>query len=197
MSEDGHGTVDFHEDFELAAQAALGDALAQRRVLELVAPVILQKARRATASHPHDAEDYAQEAMMQCLDARVLRRYRAHAPLLHYLRAVAYMRIITLARRDAAQKAREMRAAILSGDAWRVEEGADHDADSVGLGQALAGALALEPPFVELIADLKSSGLSNSQIADVLDCPRGSVGGAWHRAQQRLRVRLQAWDPNA
>jgi RNA polymerase sigma-70 factor (ECF subfamily) len=83
---------------EVARSAARGDAQAQRRLFEAIAPALLPPLRMILGPQHPDLEDALQEALLGLL--RGLAGFRGESSVLHYARRVAVKRAIEVRRRE-------------------------------------------------------------------------------------------------
>ena len=147
------------------------------------------------AGNPDDAEDLAQEAVVEAF--RAFDRYRPGTYFDRWLyRIMSRTYIDTVRRRRRrptvsldAPSAAEGNARILSlGDSSQDPQELTEKASLDGAIQAALDGLPQEFRAAVVLADIE--GLSYDEVADALRCPVGTVRSRLHRARQILRGAL-------
>ena len=147
------------------------------------------------AGNPDDAEDLAQEAVVEAF--RAFDRYRPGTYFDRWLyRIMSRTDIDTVRRRRRrptvsldAPSAAEGNARILSlGDSSQDPQELTEKASLDGAIQAALDGLPQEFRAAVVLADIE--GLSYDEVADALRCPVGTVRSRLHRARQMLRGAL-------
>ena len=179
------------DERRLVEAARGGDARAMRRLLALVSRPAFRYGM-TFCRDPRDAEEIAQDVLASL--ARSLPLYRGDSSLSTWAYSVA--------RRACIRRRRGSRAATLSLDAWREEEGRE-PAEAPGedphatverleLREAVAAAIrALPAPLREAVILRDVEGLSARQAAAVLKASERAVKSRLHRARLALRTRLE------
>ncbi len=176
---------------QVARSACEGDAQAQRRLFEAVAPSLLAPLRIILGSRHPDLEDALQEALLGLL--RGLGSFRGESSVLHYARRVAVKRAIEVRRRErtAARKiehSRELHVAAppTPGDAVVAIRRRQHLRDLL---EELPGVQA------ETLAMKIVLGHSLEEIAEAMGAPVNTVRSRLRLAKEALRRRIDA-DPS-
>ena len=174
------------EDTELVERARQGDVAAYetlvRRYQGLAVRAAYVVAGRA------EAEDAAQEAFVKAY--RALPRFRSGAPFRPWL-----MRIVTNEARNRVRSSRRrealaLRAAAVSGGAAPSPEAAAEEMEDRR--ELLASVERLPRMDREIIAYRYLLGLSESETAEALEVPAGTVKSRLSRAMTRLRTEMVA-----
>jgi len=135
---------------------------------------------------PQEAEDLCQSAWLEVI--RSLRSYRGRGPFRAWLHAIAlnlYKDGLRRSRLDLIALDDEELPAGLATDPQRELERLD-------AARALEAALnRLNPAHREVLILHELQGLKYREIADILDCPLGTVKSRLHHAMVALRATLQ------
>ncbi len=171
-----------HSDEALMARVARGDELAYRQLSRRHLPAMLGLARRILGNTA-DAEDVAQEAML---------RVWTHAPRWQPLAAFRtwLTRVVVnlcLDRKRRAQWVALEAAGEIVDTAPGVTEKAEHDEREQLLAAAIAELPARQRTAIVLTY---SEGMSNAQVAEVLDTSVSAVETLLIRGKQNLRMQL-------
>ncbi len=180
------------------AAARAGREEAYRCLLARFGPRLYGYFFRATGSH-HDAEDLLGEVMLRLV--RSLRRYDDRGRFEPWLFSIAANLV-----RDRIRRARASpQAATLDADGGEgpslgetlkgaerpVDEGLLRDEAGRAVNEALAR---LDERSRQMILLRHFAGMSFKEIAEVFDCPVGTVLARVHRGLRALRRMLQAED---
>ena len=145
--------------------------------------------RVAYAIAPGDAEDVVQEAFVKAHQA--LKRFRADAPFRPWMLRIVTNEAHNHRRRDGRQErlaVRESNRRATTG--WLTpEDAAINEDDRRRLAEAVS---ALSPPDREVIALRWFAGLTEAEMAVILDCRPGTVKSRLSRALDRLRATIPA-----
>jgi len=186
------GHVDAHGDppagdsgVQLAAlvqHARAGDADAEQRLFEAIAPVVRRVCRGVLGDRHLDLEDTIQECLVDVL--RALPQYRSDGELVHYVTKIAIRRAI-LARRRGAQRERSLRVleALQDTDVLHpaIPSAAEH---SRMLSDVLARVSDVQGETLVLRVIL---GLSMEEIASTMAVPVNTVRTPQRLAKDALR----------
>jgi RNA polymerase sigma-70 factor (ECF subfamily) len=169
-------------DLALMARVARGDELAYRQLSRRHLPAMLGLARRILGNAA-DAEDVAQEAML---------RVWTHAPRWQPLAAFRtwLTRVVVnlcLDRKRRAQWVALEAAGEIVDPAPGVTEKAEHDEREQLLAAAIAELPARQRSAIMLTY---SEGMSNAQVAEILDTSVSAIETLLVRGKQNLRARL-------
>ena len=142
-----------------------------------------------------DAQDIVQETFLKAYDG--LGRFRANASFYTWLYRIAVNACLTERRK------RQRRPGLVSMDSQRTrtEPAADADqtrpsrpVESAECRQAVRQAIQALPAEQRAAVVLKDiEGHSYESIADILQCPVGTVRSRLHRARMQLRESLAVW----
>ena len=178
-----------HVDERTAHRLAAFEELVQRHRTQIY------RVAYRLAGNPDDAEDLAQEAVVEAF--RAFDRYRPGTYFDRWLyRIMSRTYIDTVRRRRRrptvsldAPSAAEGGARILSlGDSSQDPQELTEKASLDGAIQAALDRLPQEFRAAVVLADIE--GLSYDEVADALGCPVGTVRSRLHRARQMLRGAL-------
>ena len=180
-------------DRELVSRLLLGDEEAFRDLFGRYAPSALALARRVVRE-PAIAQETVQEAFLA-----VWRSPAAFDPdrgsVKSWLMGIVHNRAVDAVRREAAQQRRAEASSVFDPPV----EVADQVLDQIGLPEerrAVRQALALLPaPQREVIELMYFSGLSQSQVAQRLSVPLGTVKSRTLLGMRRLRAELMEAEP--
>jgi RNA polymerase sigma factor (sigma-70 family) len=174
------------DDDGLVAAVRLGDAGAARVVYQRHGAAVLRFARAMTRTRAL-AEDIVHDTFVQFL-ARPDRYDSERGPLVAYLLGIARMRV----RRELQSTPASSGAA----DAPALEEAGasleDAAAQAEVIDRVRSAILALPLRHREVITLCDLQELPYTIVADVLDCPVGTVRSRLHRARALLAIRLTA-----
>jgi RNA polymerase sigma-70 factor (ECF subfamily) len=178
-----------NEDDRLMARAAAGDTGAFGCIVRRHQARLLGFARRFLPHEPAvAADDVVQEAFVRLWHER--ERYEPHGRLVFFL-----FQIVRNLCRDRARASASSFPSALS------DEPADTDIFDDLRARALAEAV--QQAVAELHEEQRAvfvlshyEGLRYHEIADVLDCPLGTVASRKHQAVRTLRRRLAGWLDN-
>jgi RNA polymerase sigma factor (sigma-70 family) len=171
------------DDDALVAALRIGDAAAARVVYERHGAAVLRFARAMTGSRAL-AEDIVHDTFVQFL-ARPDRFDSERGPLVAWLLGIARIRL-----------RRELKGALASGESDGpsepdpVESLEDAAAHAQVIDRVRAAILALPLRHREVITLCDLQELPYAVVADVLDCPVGTVRSRLHRARALLAIRL-------
>ncbi|MGH2557618.1 MAG: RNA polymerase sigma factor [Thermomicrobiales bacterium] len=176
------------DESELIERAKNGDGDAYEELVRRYQDLAFRTAYLITGSAA-DAEDAAQEAFVKAYYA--LGRFRAGAPLRPWL-----LRIV-------ANEARNRRAAVARRPTLALSAAADRPSGDTALSPEAAALVHEErTALLDVVSGLKEDDrlviayryfldLSEGEMAEALDCPRGTVKSRLSRALGRARVALQ------
>ncbi|GAA2746945.1 sigma-70 family RNA polymerase sigma factor [Terrabacter aerolatus] len=174
-------------DASLARDAALGDRLAFEVLLHRHGPALHRYALRTCAT-PADAEDVVQETFVAAW--RGLNRWDGRASVKTWLFAIAARKVADASRkRRAVPIDDQLLEPVASGDA-----GPDDHARERELLQALEAALD-ELPYNQRACWvlIEVEGLSQAEVASVLEMSPDAVRGTIFRARRNLTERMARW----
>lgn len=175
-------------DADLARRCRRGDPAAWRLLVRRVGPVVYRIAARVLGPGA-EAEDAGQEALLRV--HRAFGTYDATRPLTPWVARITYNVCLR-------QLARRGRPGGPSDDPERVLRESDPGAPSPedAVARAEAGALVgaalerLDPADRVLVTLTYQDGLSNSEVAEAMDLPIGTVKTRLRRARASLRTLL-------
>lgn len=171
-------------DEQLAAAVHHGDVTAARLIYERYGPAVLRFARAMTRTRA-SAEDVVHDTIVQFL-SRPNGYDSARGPLIAYLLGIARIRIRRLLRdTPAASETASRSAEPASADSLEDEASRRELVDRV---RAAVLALPLQHREVITLCDLQE--LPYAVVAEVLDCPLGTIRSRLHRARVLLAIRL-------
>jgi RNA polymerase sigma factor (sigma-70 family) len=171
------------EDDALVAALRLGDAGAARVVYERHGAAVLRFARAMTRTRAL-AEDIVHDTFVQFL-TRPDRFDSERGPLVAYLLGIARIRVRRELKDLPAPVAGDSPPEPLTEASL---EDAAAQAETIGRVRAAILALPLRHREVITLCDLQE--LPYTIVADVLDCPVGTIRSRLHRARALLAIRL-------
>ena len=166
---------------ELVRRAQDGDAAAFRRVVELHAEP-LWRCARAMCGDPHEAEDLAQETLVEAW--RSLRRFDGRGRLSTWLYGILRHRFLKARRRRRPPLAKEGRPAARPSPAAGPAAAAAQSEEAGLVREALAVLSTEHRAVLELRF---FAGASLDEIATLLGCPLGTVKSRLHNGLEKLR----------
>ena len=143
---------------------------------------------RAMLGDRLDAEEVLHDAFMNALKSEAERLDEGS------FRALIYRIARNLAlnrRRDAGRRDKKIRDVALESEP--TSERADQVLEARQLEVALANAVRRLPEQLSELYELRTSGLSYEQIADVVEVPLGTVKSRMHQMVHVLREELRPW----
>ena len=168
----------------LMRRVADGDAQAFGQIVRAHQARLTRFATRLLGD-PEAAQDAAQEAFLRLWRLRA--RYQPRGCLQAYL-----LRAVRTVCLDYARAARPWEA-LTEGDADESPE-PPAQAQASGLAEAVARAVVSLPEGQRAVFLLSQyEELTYAEIAEVLDCPLGTVASRKHQATETLRRKLSAW----
>lgn len=150
---------------------------------------IVRKVARAYARSADDAEDLAQEILLQLW--RSARRYEARAAATTWIYRVALNTALGWSRKE--RRRRDDRAPIVGEVPAREAPGVEHAMARESVDRLYAAIHELPAADVALVL-VYLDGLSYRQIADIFGISENAVGARLNRARQALREKLR--EPN-
>lgn len=177
-------------DLALARAAALGDREAFEDIVQRHGPVMLRYARRVLRDQG-DAEEAVQEALVAAW--RTMERFRGDSALRTWLLGLTSHKAVDVARRRRAQPVDDEvlagRPADDRSDPWTAASGSE-------LAAALQEAL-LELPYGQRAAWVlvELEGMTQPEVAAIMNATPDSVRGNLFRARRRLEERMARWRP--
>jgi RNA polymerase sigma factor (sigma-70 family) len=170
-------------DEQLAAAVCRGDAAAARALYERHGATVLRFALAMTRTHA-TAEDIVHDTFLHYL-SRPERYDGERGPLIAYLLGIARI----LVRRSLRDGLSERTGPIAEEGADLVEE---HAVRRELVDRVRAAVLALPMQHREIITLCDLQELPYATVAEVLDCPLGTIRSRLHRARALLAARLSA-----
>jgi RNA polymerase sigma-70 factor, ECF subfamily len=165
---------------DLARGAAAGDARALEELLAELRPSLVRTARLVVGAGAWEAEDAAQEALLDV--ARAIGSLRDPDAVGQWALRIATRRALKAARR---QRLRRLHRGLDEAPELSVEA----DARTADLKRAFDSL----PPRLRAVAVLRLYvGLSEQEAATVLECAVGTVKSHLHEARRRLAAALRA-----
>lgn len=179
------------DDDALMKQAAAGDTQAFGCLVTAYQRRLLRFAHRMLGD-AEAAEDAVQEAFLRLWAGRL--RYRPQGRLEHLL-----LRIVRNACLDQARSRRNEEFAEDGAEtSGFLADSLERQVEQRTLADAIRQAVQTLPEPQRAVFILSEyEGLSYAQIADVLDCPIGTVASRKHLAVAALRRRLETWTEEA
>jgi RNA polymerase sigma-70 factor (ECF subfamily) len=141
-----------------------------------------------------DAEDVFHEAFMSALRSTTVPFAAGTTPVQGGFRTWLYRvaRNAALNRMRSAQRGARAAARLVHAEPAR-EAGADERIASHELEHALGAAVARLPPALAEVFNLRTSGLSYDEMANVLEIPLGTLKSRMHQMVTHLREDLRPW----
>jgi len=183
-------------DDVLVAQAQRGDAAAFGRLVERHQDALFNGICRMVGRR-EDAEDLAQEAFVKAF--RAIGRFEGRSSFFTWLYSIAHNLVISHRRKTGS--ARRLRPLSLQHGSDDEEPGIDPRDSADGpdtLAERLETRERVERAIAELHDDYRAvivmrdiQGLDYQAMAEVLQCPQGTVKSRLHRARLALRDRLK------
>jgi RNA polymerase sigma-70 factor (ECF subfamily) len=176
------------EDAELIARARTGDVAAYESIVRRYQDVAIRTAHLICPET--DADDAVQEAFIKAFDA--LPRFREGAPLRPWLLRIVANEARNRRRSAGRRQGLAARAAAASGDLGSGSvRGPERDVIAAEQRTELLSALGtLRDEDREILGARFLLDLSESEAADTLGIPRGTVKSRTSRALDRLRAAL-------
>jgi RNA polymerase sigma-70 factor (ECF subfamily) len=176
------------EDAELIARARTGDVAAYESIVRRYQDVAIRTAHLICPET--DADDAVQEAFIKAFDA--LPRFREGAPLRPWLLRIVANEARNRRRSAGRRQGLAARAAAASGDLGSGSvPGPERDVIAAEQRTELLSALGtLRDEDREILGARFLLDLSESEAADTLGIPRGTVKSRTSRALDRLRAAL-------
>jgi len=174
-------------DDELVRRARRGDDAAFRALVDRHAGRLYGLALHL-AGDAADAEDIVQETFVGAF--RGLRGFRGEASVRTWLTRILVRRVAKLRRWRRLRLLRRVERAGEAGRDARSDEATAETRADIRMDVAdVLGRLSREHRTVIVLRELQ--GMNYSEIADVLDVPRGTVESRLFRARQRLKELLK------
>jgi RNA polymerase sigma factor (sigma-70 family) len=174
------------DDDALLAALRSGDAAAARAVYERHGAAVLRFARAMTRTRAL-AEDIVHDTFVQVL-TRPDRFDSERGPLIAYLLGIARIRV----RRELKEASAPNGASDGPAEDGAVASLEDTAAHAEVIDRVRSAILALPMRHREVITLCDLQELPYAIVADVLDCPVGTVRSRLHRARALLAIRLTA-----
>ena len=175
-------------DLDLVRQAGRGNAAAFHALVDRHAAHLFRVAQSLSAGRA-DAEDIVQETFLGAY--RSLRTFDGRASVKTWL-----TRILMRQAARAWNRSRKSRSSLPldAADQSRPAESSVGGIASVERGLDIAAAVQQLPPdFRAVVVMREFHQMSYAEIADVLQCPQGTVESRLHRARAELRRRLRSY----
>jgi RNA polymerase sigma factor (sigma-70 family) len=167
----------------LAREAAAGDERALDGLLAELSPLVVRSVRLVVGSGSQEAEDAAQEALLDV--ARSIRSLREPEAARAWALRIATTRALKHARRE--RRLLNRRSPLVPGELPAAQPG--EDAERLA---ALKEEFDRLPPRLRATAVLRLyAGLSEDETAAALGCSLGTVKSNAHNARKRLAERLR------
>ncbi len=175
-------------EVELVRGCLAGDVACQRLFVERFEGMIFGLCLRML-SRRHDAEDVAQEVFLRAF--RNLHRWDTERPLRPWLLTIAANRCRTYLE----ERGRRPTPTDLQADWLPERTRTDSRDDAEEIQQALA---TLRPEYQQCFVLFYQQELSVEEVAEVLDCPEGTVKTWLHRARKEMAelLRKRRIDPS-
>lgn len=173
-------SVDVSE-VELVQGCLAGKVACQRQFVERFEGMIFGLCLRMLGRR-HDAEDVAQETFLRAF--RNLHRWDRERPLRPWLLTIAANRC----RTHLEERGRRPTPTDLQADWLPERRRADGRDDAEEIQQALA---TLRPEYQQCFVLFYQQELSVQEVAEVLDCPEGTVKTWLHRARKEMAEYLR------
>lgn len=180
---------------ELLGRWAAGETGIENQLIELVYPVLLEKARMSRSRHRGyltlDTREIANEAYMNLIEIDSI-EYRNRNHFFAIAAKVTSQLVIDYLRKRSSQK-RGGRLPLLSLDEvqHQIETPLDGSVDWLGLDEALNALKDVDPICVDIVEMKFFSGLTGDEIAEVCSCSEVTIRRKWRFAKAWLLARLE------